>query len=81
MTYLDKIQKAKELALNQVIYFLEMEAEHADIRYIKVATDIIKNLENVDEMKDSNVNILIQRIAAKFNLPQNQEELQKLYRE
>jgi len=81
MTYLDKIQKAKELALNQVIYFLEMEAEHADIRDIKVATDIIKNLENVDEMKDSNVNILIQRIAAKFNLPQNQEELQKLYRE
>lgn len=81
MTYLDKIQKAKELALNQVIYFLEMEAEHADIRDIKVATDIIKNLENVDDITDNSINSLIQRIAVKFNLPKNPEELQKLYSE
>ena len=73
------IAKAKQMALLQVIRFLEVEAEHADIRDIKVATDIIKNIETQEVTEDSNVNVLVQTLATKFNLPADVKELQKLY--
>ena len=71
------IQKAKNLALHHVLRFLEYEAEHADIRDLKIATDIIKNLD--EDKAQNQTNVLVQTLATKFNLPENPQELKKLY--
>lgn len=70
----DKILKAKNLALNHVIRFLEHEAEYADIRDIKIATDIIKNVDTAPE-PEHNTNLLVQTLVSKFQLPENPKEL------
>jgi len=75
------IQKAKELALARVTYFLEVEAEHAEMRDLKIATDVIKNIDTqIEDNMNKNVNVLVNTLATKFNLPNSLDEMKRLYK-
>ena len=80
-TFNEQIKEAKQLALNQVIRFLHTEAEYADIRDLKVATDIIKNLDETkaEDEPTNKLNVLVQNLTNKFNLPNSLEETRRLY--